>query len=69
MTDLNALRAANERRWANAKITRNFTSVAKRLVATEARAHYQAVQDRTGVPWAVIAATRSFALAGSSPSD
>jgi lysozyme family protein len=55
MTDLNALIAANARRWSNAKITRDFAAVARHLVATEAKAHYQAVEDRTGVPWYVIA--------------
>jgi lysozyme family protein len=55
MTDLNALIAANGRRWAAAKVTRNFGAVARRLIATEARARYQAVQDRTGVPWPIIA--------------
>ena len=55
MTDLNALIAANERRWAAAKVTRNFAAVAKRLVAPEAKARYQAVQLRTGVPWPITA--------------
>jgi len=55
MTDLTALKAANERRWASAKPTRNFGAVAKRLVAPDAKARYQAVSSRTGVPWAFIA--------------
>jgi lysozyme family protein len=55
MTDLVALIAANGRRWANARITRNFTTVARHLVAPEAKARYQAVQARTGVPWYVTA--------------
>jgi lysozyme family protein len=55
MTDLNALKTANERRWANAKVTRNFTSVAKHLVAPAAKARYRAVSAKTGVPWPVIA--------------
>lgn len=55
MTDLVALKAANARRWTQAKITRpaTFASVAKRLVAAKAR--YQAVEKRTGVPWPFIA--------------
>lgn len=55
MTDLVALKAANEKRWANAKLTRDFSAIAKHLIATEAKARYQAVAARTGVPWAVIA--------------
>jgi hypothetical protein len=42
--DLVALKAANANRWAKAKLTRNFTRVAKRLVAAEAKARYQAVE-------------------------
>jgi lysozyme family protein len=55
MTDLNALTAANAKRWANAKPTRNVTPIARRLVAPGAKARYQAVSAKTGVPWAVIA--------------
>lgn len=57
MTDLVALRAANAKRWANAKLTRGpeFGPVATRLVAAKAR--YQAVEQRTGVPWPFIAVT------------
>ncbi|WP_375764242.1 hypothetical protein ACE10X_13245 [Bradyrhizobium sp. Pha-3] len=55
MTDLNALKAANAARWAKAKLTRNFTGVAKRLVAPEAKARYQIVSVKTGVPWPFIA--------------
>lgn len=53
MTDLVALKAANAKRWANAKLTRNFTAYAKTLVGAKAR--YQAVEAKTGVPWFVIA--------------
>ena len=53
MTDLNALTAANAKRWANARLTRNFTAIAKSLVAAKPR--YQTVEARTGVPWFVIA--------------
>jgi len=53
MTDLVALKAANAKRWANVKLTRNFSSVARALVAAKVR--YQAVENRTGVPWYFIA--------------
>ena len=55
MTDLNALKAANARRWANAKLTRPFSSVAAHLVGRAAKGRYQAVSAKTGVPWAFIA--------------
>lgn len=55
MPDTAALKAANERRWASVKLTRDFTSIAKRLVAAKPR--YQAVEKRTGVPWPFIAVT------------
>jgi lysozyme family protein len=47
------LRAANEKRWAVAKLTRPFNSAAERLLAAKSR--YQAVEAKTGVPWFVIA--------------
>jgi len=47
------LRAANERRWSVAKLTRPFNSAAERLLAAKSR--YQAVEAKTGVPWFVIA--------------
>lgn len=53
MPDINALMAANARRWGAAKLTRSFDATARRLVA--AKAHYQVVEKATGVPWAVIA--------------
>jgi lysozyme family protein len=53
MTDTNALKTANAKRWASAKLTRNFSGVAKRLI--DAKARYQAVSARTGVPWPFIA--------------
>jgi lysozyme family protein len=55
MTDLVALKAANAKRWANAKLIRGFTSVARHLVSPNAKPRYQAVSAKTGVPWAVIA--------------
>ena len=55
MTDLVALKVANARRWANAKLlsSGSFNSVAKHLV--EAKQRYLTVTSKTGVPWAVIA--------------
>lgn len=53
MTDINALKAHNAARWRHAVPTRDFRSVAKRLVAAKDR--YQAVSLRTGVPWFLIA--------------
>ena len=55
MTDLAALKQANERRWQNAKLTRAFASVAKYLVKPDAKARYQAVERYTKVPWFIIA--------------
>ena len=57
MADIAALRAANEKRWANARLTRSFTSIGRQLVSLRAKAKYQAVSARTGVPWAFIAVT------------
>jgi lysozyme family protein len=51
--DLKSLSTANSARWQAAKLTRNFDAAARRLVG--AKAHYQAVQKTTGVPWFVIA--------------
>lgn len=53
MVDLVALKATNAKRWADAKVTRNFNAIAHQLVAAKAR--YQAVEAKTGVPWFVIA--------------
>ena len=47
------LKTANAKRWANAKVTRNFSTIAKNLVASKPR--YQKVEAKTGVPWFVIA--------------
>lgn len=55
MVDMAALKANNATRWADAKVTRNFVSVAKSLVAPAAKARYQAVEKLTGVPWFLIA--------------
>lgn len=55
MVDLVALRAANERRWANAKLTRGpeFERPANKAVAN--KASYQEIERRTGVHWCFIA--------------
>ncbi len=53
MTDLVALKAGNEKRWAKAKLTANYSKIAKSLV--DAKPRYQAVEAKTGVPWPVIA--------------
>ena len=55
MTDLVALQRMNTQRWANARPTRNFASIAKRLSSAAAQSRYQAVLARTSVPWPVIA--------------
>ena len=53
--DLAALTAKNARRWSIARMTRGpeFGLVARRLVAAKAR--YQGVAAKTGVPWFIIA--------------
>src|SRR4029077_2040282 len=55
MTDIAALKAANARRWAKAKLTRNFSVAARHLVSPDAKSRYQAVAAQTEVPWPVIA--------------
>jgi lysozyme family protein len=57
MTDIVALKAANLARWQAAQILPSWLdvldTVAHRLVAAKAR--YQTVEAKTGVPWAIIA--------------
>lgn len=55
MPDLNILIQANAARWRNARLTRAaaLAAAARRLVTAKAR--YQAIAARTGVPWFVIA--------------
>lgn len=53
MPNLSGLTAQNAQRWRVAKTTRDFSGVAKRLVAAKDR--YQAITRMTGVPWFVIA--------------
>jgi lysozyme family protein len=57
MTDLVALKAANEKRWATAKLLKpgTFTAIAKHLLSPDAKRRYQVVSAKTGVPWAFIA--------------
>lgn len=53
MVDMAALKVANTDRWASAKLTRNFVTVAKALIA--AKSVYTEVQRVTKVPWWFIA--------------
>jgi len=55
MTNMVALKALNGERWVHAGTTRDFSFVARRLVAPHAKAKYLAVSAKTGVPWFVIA--------------
>lgn len=55
MTDPAFLTEKNAKRWAVARATRDFSAIARRLVASNAKATYQSVSAKTGVPWAVIA--------------
>ena len=55
MINLADLRAKNLARWNAAKLNRNFTSVAKALIAPQAKVRYQAVEAKTKVPWFIIA--------------
>lgn len=55
MVDITALKAANLSRWKNARLTRDFSKVATRLCNPQAKARYQAVSTKTGVPWWFIA--------------
>lgn len=53
MVDTAPLKAANAKRWVDAKLTRNFIGFSNALVGAKVR--YQAVEAKTGVPWFVIA--------------
>src|SRR3954468_4720639 len=57
MTELTALKQANAKRWADAKLLKvsSFVSVAGRLAGWNAKQRYQPVALKTGVPWFVIA--------------
>ena len=57
MVDLAALKAANTKRWANARVlpelAHTVNSVAARLCLAKVR--YQTVEAKTSVPWAIVA--------------
>lgn len=55
MANLKALQAKNAERFKAAKLTRatEFVPVARRLLSAKTR--YQAIEQKTGVPWFVIA--------------
>ena len=53
MVDIAELKAANADRWASAKLTRNFVTVSKALIA--AKQVYLDVQRVTKVPWWFVA--------------
>jgi lysozyme family protein len=55
--DLTALKTANAERWAKAKVTKRaeFVFTARRLILPNAKARYQAVEAKTGVPWFFVA--------------
>jgi lysozyme family protein len=57
MTDLIALKQENAARWKNAKLLKpgTFQAVAKHLIDPAAKARYQGVSAKTGVPWAFVA--------------
>lgn len=55
MVDLNALQKANASRWAAAKLTRTVEANNIALHLFKAKARYQAVESKTGVPWPIIA--------------
>ncbi|XUM22233.1 hypothetical protein ACRAVF_00980 [Bradyrhizobium oligotrophicum S58] len=53
MADIRTLITTNAQKWQVARLTRNISATAQRLIAAKAR--YQAVSKRTGVPWPIIA--------------
>lgn len=55
MVDLNALTRANASRWQNAKLTRKTEAANIAVLLFKAKARYQAVEAKTGVPWFIIA--------------
>lgn len=58
---LDNLKIANLKRWQNMKVNPGsvvtLDKVAARLIAPTAKNRYKAVEDKTGVPWPVIAVT------------
>jgi lysozyme family protein len=55
MVDIAGLKIKNAERWAAARVTRNFVSVARALVEPSAKIRYLSVEVKTKVPWWVIA--------------
>ena len=59
MVDIEALKLANARRWAVAKLNPGLVpaldAVARRLVAADAKGRYLAVARETSVPWFIVA--------------
>jgi lysozyme family protein len=53
--DLTKLKSANAKRWVDARLTRDFSTIARHLIALDAKERYQVVSAKTGVPWFVIA--------------
>ena len=56
MVDIAALKKANAQRWkdmvVDPDLVKTIDKVAQRLVAASAKAQYQSVSNKTGVPWA-----------------
>lgn len=67
MTDIAALKAANEKRWTVCQVHSNkaqlVEAVCKRLLAGKAR--YETVQGKTHVPWPLIAVIHEREASGS----
>jgi lysozyme family protein len=59
MVDIEALKLANARRWAVAKLDPGLVlaldTVARRLIAADAKSRYLAVAQETSVPWFIVA--------------
>ncbi|GLH77480.1 hypothetical protein SSBR45G_23880 [Bradyrhizobium sp. SSBR45G] len=53
MVKIDSMKEANSARWIKTRLVRDLTPCARRLVAAKAR--YQSIAKRTGVPWAIIA--------------
>ena len=64
MTDVAAFKAANARRWANARLIGSFSAVATHLVSPEAKSRYRAVSAKTGVPGLRRRRSRAGVFAG-----
>lgn len=59
MVDITQLKKANAARWQSVQITSSLVAavdkIAARLVAPDAKTHYQSVATKTKVPWFIIA--------------